>query len=119
MGGGFEGLAIACLYGDSDKRSGLGRRERTPNRTALLLEAIVLHHRIAVLECSRTRRRRFRRIDPLRWILPPRWWAQWRESPIIVQPETVLRWRRRGWVLLWINRLEIERDHRRAFSAGN
>jgi hypothetical protein len=29
--GGFERMAIACLHGDADKRSGLGRAKRTPN----------------------------------------------------------------------------------------
>ena len=29
--GGFERLAIACLHGEADKRSGLGRPKRTPN----------------------------------------------------------------------------------------
>jgi len=30
-----------------------------------------------------------------------RWWSQWRDSLIIAQPETVLRWRREGWSTLW------------------
>jgi hypothetical protein len=29
------------------------------------------------------------------------WWPQWRESLVIVQPETVLRWRRNGWSAIW------------------
>ena len=95
--GGFERLAIACLHGDLDKRDSPGRRERTPNPYALLLEAIALRHQIAVLERSRTRRPSFRRFDRLLWILLSRWWPQWRESLMIVQPETVLRWRREGW----------------------
>jgi hypothetical protein len=70
-------------------------------RTTLLLEAIALHHQIAVLERSRTRRPCFRRWDRLFWILFSRWWSQWRDSLIIVQPETVLRWRRQGWSVLW------------------
>ncbi len=69
--------------------------------TALVLEAIALRHQIAVLERSRTRRPCFRRIDRLFWILLSRWWPQWRESLLIVQPETVLRWRRSGWLALW------------------
>ena len=70
-------------------------------RTALLLEAIALRHQIAVLERSGTRRPCFRRWDRLFWILFSRWWPQWRDSLIIVQPETVLRWRRDGWSRLW------------------
>jgi hypothetical protein len=29
--GGFERMAIACLHGEADKRSGIGRAKRTPN----------------------------------------------------------------------------------------
>src|SRR5580704_18162791 len=68
---------------------------------ALLLESIALRHQIAVLERSRTRRPCFRLWDRLFWILFLRWWPQWRDSLIIVQPETVLRWRRDGWSALW------------------
>jgi hypothetical protein len=70
-------------------------------RTALLLEGIALRHQIAVLERSRTRRPCFRVWDRLFWILFSRWWPQWRYSLIIVQPETVLRWRSDGWSALW------------------
>jgi hypothetical protein len=66
------------------------------SRTALLLEAITLCHQIAVLERSGTRRPCFRRWDRLFWILFSRWWPKWRDSLMIVQPETVLRWRRDG-----------------------
>jgi len=70
-------------------------------RTALVLEAIALRHQIAVLERNRTRRPCFRTFDRLLWILLSRWWPQWRESLMIVQAETVLRWRRNGWSTIW------------------
>src|ERR1017187_5644961 len=76
-------------------------RSEPRTRTALLLEAIALRHQIAVLERSRICRPCFRRWDRLFWILFSRWWPQWRDSLIIVQPETVLRWRRDGWSALW------------------
>ena len=76
-------------------------RSAPRTRTALLLEAIALCHQIAVLERSGTRRPCFRRWDRLFWILFSRWWPQWRDSLMIVQPETVLRWRRDGWSALW------------------
>jgi len=74
---------------------------------ALLLESIALRHQIAVLERSRTRRPCFRLWDRLFWILFSRWWPQWRDSLIIVQPETVLRWRRDGWSALWRYRARV------------
>jgi putative transposase len=70
-------------------------------RTSLLLESIALRHQIAVLERSRTRRPCFRRFDRLFWILLSRWWSDWRNSLVIVQPETVLRWHRNGWSAIW------------------
>jgi hypothetical protein len=76
-------------------------RSELRTRTALVLESIALRHQIAVLERSRTRRPCFRRFDRLLWILLSRWWPQWRESLMIVQPETVLRWRRDGWSAIW------------------
>jgi len=63
-------------------------RSELRTRTALLLEAIALRHQIAVLERSRTRRPCFRRFDRLFWILLSWWWPLWRESLLIVQPET-------------------------------
>ena len=76
-------------------------RSEPRTRTALVLESIALRHQIAVLERSRTRRPCFRRFDRLFWMLLSRWWPQWRESLMIVQAETVLRWRRNGWSAIW------------------
>src|SRR5258708_6891395 len=76
-------------------------RSELRTRTALLLEAIALRHQTAVLKRSRTRRPCFRRFDRLLWILLSRWWRGWRESLVIVQPDTVLRWRHKGWSAIW------------------
>src|ERR1019366_6075217 len=76
-------------------------RSEPRTRTALLLESIALRHQIAVLERSGTGRPCFRLWDRFFWILFSRWWSKWRDSLIIVQPETVLRWLRDGWSALW------------------
>src|SRR5229473_3932097 len=78
----------------------VARSERR-TRTSLLLESIALRHQIAVLERSRTSRPCFRRIDRLLWILLSFWWPQWRESLMIVKPQTALRWPRSGWSAIW------------------
>ena len=72
-------------------------RSEPRSRTALLLESIALRYQITVLERNGTPRPCFRFWDRLFWILLSRWWFQWRDSLIIVQPETVLRWRREGY----------------------
>jgi hypothetical protein len=76
-------------------------RTRFRQRRDLLLEFIVLHHQLAVLQRTGTRRPCFRPSERLFWVLLSRWWANWQRGLIIVQPATVLRWRRRGlWAIL-------------------
>jgi hypothetical protein len=67
----------------------------------LVLEGIALRHQIAVLKRSGTRRPYFRLSDRLFWMLLSWFWSGWRASLMIVQPETVLRWRRQGWSVFW------------------
>jgi hypothetical protein len=62
---------------------------------------IALRHQIAVLKRSGTRRPCFRLWDRLFWILLSWWWPRWPQSLMIIQPETVERWRRNGWSGLW------------------
>jgi hypothetical protein len=69
---------------------------RLRQRLDLLLEFIVLRHQLAVLQRTGTRRPCFRPSERLFWSFLSRWWANWQRSLIIVQPATVLRWRRRG-----------------------
>jgi hypothetical protein len=76
-------------------------RSEPPTWTALVLEMVALHHQIAVLKRSGTRRPCFHFHDRLFWLLLARWWPGWRDSLGIVQPATVLRWRRLGWSRLW------------------
>ena len=70
-------------------------------RTALIMELVALRHQVAVLQRNRTPRPCFRASDRLLWVLLSRWWHGWRESLIIVQSETVLRWRAQGLSLIW------------------
>jgi len=73
-------------------------------RRSLVFEMIALRHQIAILKRSQTRRPCFRPWDRMFWILLSWWWPGWRESLLIVQPETVLRWSRNGWSVLWRDR---------------
>jgi hypothetical protein len=78
-----------------------GVRTRLRERRDLLLEFIVLHHQLAVLQRTGTRRPCFRPSERLFWVLLSPWWANWQRGLIIVQPATVLRWRRRSFWAIW------------------
>jgi hypothetical protein len=39
--------------------------------------------------------------DRLFWVILRRFWSRWRETLILVQPETVVRWHRAGFKLYW------------------
>ena len=78
-------------------------RARVHNRGELPLELIVLRHQLLVLQRTGTRRPCFRPSERLFWLLLSRWWANWQQSLIIVQPGTVLRWRRRGLRAIWLS----------------
>lgn len=96
--GGFEGLALACLHDEVGRTARLQSRTANPEPSPRCCwRAIALRHQIAVLERSQTRRPCFRRWDRVFWILLSWWWPGWRESLIIVQPQTLLRWRRDGF----------------------
>jgi hypothetical protein len=76
-------------------------RTRLGQRLDLLLEFIVLRHQLAVLQRRGTRRPCFRPSGRLFWVFLSRWWANWQRGLIIVQPATVLRWRRGGFWAIW------------------
>ena len=47
------------------------------------------------------KRPRLRNRDRLFWILLSRFWRNWQEPLIVVKPETVIRWHRKGFRLFW------------------
>ena len=70
-------------------------------RTALQVEIIALRHQINVLRRSKRGRVRLSRADRLFWTWLRRLWPGWRSALVIVKPETVIRWHRAGFRLLW------------------
>jgi putative transposase len=70
------------------------------NRTELALENLALRQQLAILkrECPHAR---LRRRDRFFWVSLSAIWQKWRESFIVVKPETVLRWHRKGFALYW------------------
>jgi len=47
------------------------------------------------------RRPRLRKSDRVFWLLLSRFWSHWKETLVIVKPETVLRWHRKRFASYW------------------
>ena len=76
-------------------------RDGLRSRATLQLEVLALRHQLHVLERTRTSRPVLTRADRLLWVWLARVWSQWRAALVIVEPETVISWHRRGFRLLW------------------
>jgi hypothetical protein len=71
------------------------------SRAALELEILALRHQLLVLQRTRLRRVRLAKTDRCFWALLSRIWTGWRTALVIVKPETVIAWHRRGFRLWW------------------
>ncbi len=47
------------------------------------------------------KRPKIRKRDRIFWVLLSRFWKRWTDVLIIVKPETVIRWHRKGFKLFW------------------
>jgi putative transposase len=65
------------------------------------LENLALRHQLAVYKKTVTRPK-VRGSDRLFWVALSRVWAGWRQTLVIVSPNTVLRWQRRRFRDYWI-----------------
>ena len=71
-------------------------------RAALHAEVLALRHQLLVLNRQRGARRvGFRALDRVLWSRLSRFWPGWRQALVVVRPETVIRWHRRGFRLYW------------------
>jgi hypothetical protein len=92
-------------------------RATVRSRTALALENAALRQQLAAYQRTRNRTR-LRREDRIFWVLLRRLWPEWSRALIVVKPETVIAWHRRGFKILWrkkrrpsIGRPRIPRQH--------
>ena len=70
-------------------------------RATLQLEILALRHQLQVVTRSRPQRMRLTRVDRLLWVWMSQVWDGWQDVIVIVKPETVLAWHRRGFRLFW------------------
>src|SRR6185295_19246973 len=79
----------------------LSLRSLLRSRVTLHLEILALRHQLQVLERSRRPRLRLTAADRLLWVWFSRIWTEWRTTLVLVKPETVVDWHRRGFRLFW------------------
>ncbi len=70
---------------------------------------IALRHQITVLQRNR-KRLRLNSGDRFFWVWLSRLWTSWRSALAIVNPETVIRWHRKGFCLYWPGKAEVRRS---------
>jgi hypothetical protein len=65
------------------------------------LEILALRHQIGVLQRAAKKRPKVTPADRLFWAVLSRLWKDWRSALVIVKPETVIAWHRKGFRLFW------------------
>ncbi len=71
---------------------------RSQNEQAIV--ELALRQQLAT--CSQKRSRpKITQLDRSFWVVLSRFWPGWKEALVIVQPETVIRWHRKGFRLYW------------------
>jgi transposase InsO family protein len=70
------------------------------SHTALHLEIFALRHQLGVLQRS-VKKPKLTPADRLIWAWLSELWLDWRSALIIVKPETVIAWHRKGFRLFW------------------
>ena len=70
------------------------------NRRDLSFEVLALRQQLAIYKRQHPRPR-LRHSDRLFWVWLSKLWSGWRQSLIIVKPETVVGWHRTGCTLFW------------------
>src|ERR1700756_2978627 len=67
---------------------------------SFLLENLALRQQLSVLKRRRPRPS-LSSFDRVFWVVARRVWSGWKQSLLIVTPETVVRWHRAGFLLYW------------------
>jgi putative transposase len=70
-------------------------------RRALVIENLLLRQQLAILTRPTRRRPRLGARDKLFWVLARLARRDWRRYLVVVRPETVIRWHRHAWRLVW------------------
>ena len=66
----------------------------------LLIENLALRQQLAIMK-QHVKRPKIRNRDRIFWVIFSRLWKDWKSVLIVVKPETVIHWHRKGFKLFW------------------
>jgi putative transposase len=95
----FQRLSLAVAHTAAALLSAVAAWFKTS--AELRLENLALRQQLGVLRRSAPKRLRLTKADRAFWVWLKRVWARWDQVLIIVKPETVLAWHRKGFCLFW------------------
>ncbi len=72
-------------------------------RASLVVKNLALRQQLSILRRA-TPRPRLRPVDRAFWVVLSHTWSRWTDTLVVVKPETVIGWHRRGYVRFWARR---------------
>ena len=75
-------------------------RSSLKSQRELARENLALRQQLAILQ-HKTKRPKLTKADRAFWVALCRLWPDWQNALLIVKPETVIRWHRKGFKLYW------------------
>jgi putative transposase len=75
-------------------------RSSLNSQRELVLENLALRQQLAIVQ-RKTKRPKLTRADRAFWVALCGLWPDWQNALLIVKPETVIRWHRKGFKLYW------------------
>src|SRR5919199_5118674 len=76
-------------------------RAAVRDRDVLIAENLLLRHQLAVLTRPTRKPPRLRARDKLFWVVAHTLCRDWRRHLVVVRPESIIRWHRQAWRLVW------------------
>jgi transposase InsO family protein len=95
-------LSFLCFFSPASALCAVfaAARDCLRSRASLQIEVLALRHQLNVLERS-VKRPQLIASDRFFWACLAATWRNWRSALIIVKPETVIGWHRKGFRLFW------------------
>jgi putative transposase len=81
------------------------------SRRDLTIENLALRQQLAIYKRT-VARPKLRAADRMFWVTLQKFWSGWRDGLVVVKPETVIAWHRRGFRACW-SWISRGRDSRR------